>query len=256
LVLSCQADYLRPIGTEEQQVSYTFTLYNQTDDILTYVALTDRFDYANFQEAFIFDVRPHELRVVRNVFRPDSVVAKLQWAPHRPSFFLCGSGPDQGSEGSLYLFDSLFVRDSHITHLVLLTGPSGKKPISPFATVSSTQPGPSDGAIGAPIQPDAHLELPSYKPGVPGKNLIPVVVTACSIKGDRALATLFNQTEAVVPVANVVLALYQHSYGASTANLQPFELRQISFKLPSSDWRSADKPAVVFCRPGGKMNGG
>ena len=245
LVLSCSGNYAKPIGSADQRISYTFTIYNQTDEKLAYVSLADRFDYASFQMAYVFNLQPHELRVVRLPFAADSANTTIIWA-HRPSFFLCGSGPDQGADGTIYPFDSLHLSDSRVTRLVLLTG-TGTKPVSPFVTLRSSRSGSGE-VVGVPIQPDAHFERSIYTPGVPGKNMLPAVITDCGIKGESAFATLYNQTNAPMASMELDLAASRKSYSVRVPNLRPFELRRVAFRLPNRGWQSSDRePSLIFC---------
>jgi len=258
LMLSCGLRFGKPPGSPNQTVTYSFSVYNQEPKKLRYVAVTDRFDRGNFQGGFIFNLNAHEFRRVAftRSSEDDAGVAVLLAA--RPTFYLCGTGPDQGADGTVYPFASMSLTNNTF---LLSTKPGDKNgvPISPFATMQTIRfSGKASAVIGIPIQPLALKEWPSFRTGVPGINLLPVVVTACSVTmpthaGHRAPEvsfSLYNQTPRVVPSAQLSVAVSGRGEIARVYGLRAYEYRTAAFpadeRLESALWARGVK--VMGCR--------
>jgi hypothetical protein len=245
LIASCSLEFRKPPGSPDQVVTYHFSVYNQSGRTLHYVALTDRFDVANFQEAFIHDLKPDEFREVRMVRDETSAIVAVQLV-RRPTFFLCGSGPDQDSNGVILPFSSLTLQTLQIDRLLIPT--TNGNFVSPYETVWSRILNPGAEFVpGVPLQALAADERSTHRPGVPPRNAVPFIIESCSLRlGDKSSknqaivqAAIYNQSpdefRSVAVSARSNHGTWQSS--ASANDLRPHEYRKVAWTTEISRGR-------------------
>jgi hypothetical protein len=247
LVLACSLQYERPLGSKGQSVAYKFTVYNQGPMPLRYATLTYRFDKGNAY-AYLYDLEPNEVREVTWIASAtvDTATGALL-GEHRPTFFLCGSGPDVAADGSIIEDASMFPHSLPVVR-VMVPERDGK-PYTPFITTKS-QVAKDDSAFvaAAPLQRDAMLERSTFIPDVPPRNLTPVIIASCGGRYDEShflnyTLSVFNQT---AERRDTVQINFSDASGARSAvaitNLQPHEYRTVEWRRPSST-----RPRLLLC---------
>ena len=256
LVASCSLEFRKPPGSLGQVVTYHFSIYNQSGRTLHYVALTDRFDVATFQEAFIHDLKPNELREVRMVRDENSAIVAVQLV-RRPTFFLCGSGPDQDSNGAILPFSSLALHTLQINRLLIPT--TNGNFVSPYETVSSRILNPETGFVpGVPLQALAADERSTYKPGVPPRNAVPFIMASCSLRLGRKSSTnqaivqaaIYNQSPDDFRSVTVSARSNDGNWQSSSSvnDLRSHEYRKVAW--PIAELRREDRPQFILCSIG------
>jgi len=247
VVLSCGLRYHEAIGNADQTITYQFTVYNQLDKALRVVTLTYRFDKGNVH-TWIYDLSPHELRVVTNVANASSNNATgVLLGAHRPTFFLCGSGPDLATDGTTIEEASMFPRSLPVLRWAVPE--RGGKPYTPFNTASSVDLTDTSSEVpGLPLQRDAMFEQSSYVPDVPPRNLVPVIITSCGAthvhSALRYTVDVYNQTADNRAQVRVELADGPQTISSVLlSNLRAHEYRAVS-------WTSSGprRPALLTCK--------
>ncbi len=231
LVLSCAVHFAEPFGSSRQAVWYRYTVFNQTGNDIAESAITDRFDFSNYQAGYALNLKARQLRTFDNpIFGANSFLLRIFWGHGRPEFFLCGSGPDRVRDHTYLPFQSLALRDTNIVQWLIPRDTKGNA-YSPFRIIKSRIVG-SGSIIGVPIQPAALHEVPTFSRHPPtAKNLLRVVVSACSSDGTTATFSLFNQTNTVLPRIFVFAKIADQIRGSAQTNLEPSEYRTIRFPL-------------------------
>ncbi len=262
VISACSLEYQEPLGSDRQSVVYNFSVYNQTEQTLRYTAITDSFDFANLQEAFVFNLKPHEFRVIRSYWSTSEIAVLL--APHRPTFLLCGSGPEITSTDAILSYASMARRNLDITRIYIPTM-NGER-YSPFRTLSGAVLDNRSAFVpGVPIQPLADDERSTYRPNVPPRHAVPFVLQSCSLtykkhilpRGTSSVVhlSLYNQT---IQEFKAVRISVKPKIGAPLVatyviNLMPHEFRNVNWPLSASverriEWKT--RPSIIQCGVG------
>lgn len=254
LISSCGLRIKKPIGDANQTVTYEYSIYNTTRNQLHLVAFTDRFDFASFQEAFVYDLKPHEFRRVAMQRRADpSSIEGVLLGKHRPTFFLCGSGPEQDSNGKILPYASLQLKSLQVTRLLVPTIDGEFR--SPFDTIASEVLSPGSTFVpGAPIQTKAADQESTFQANTPPRNAVPYVLAGCFLEIVRG-GLIFHATvasQAFQSIKTVSVSFEQNRAGPRitfhASNIDPFNVKTFAWRAPRSRYPlAANSTDPAFC---------